>query len=419
MTPPGPIDRVLGAIVPRAVGAVDIDEIVGQVDVNHLVSEVDVDAIVARVDVNAVVERVDIDGLMGRVDIEALLTRVDLNGLMGRIDLNGLMGQIDLDTLLTKVDLNTLLEHVDLEVILAKIDLNTLIGRLDVDTLMARIDLDALLARVDIEALMRRAKIDEIVSNASRGVSTRLLDSVRRQLVGLDLLLIGLVTRVFRRPGEQASIISGTVTGQVAGAISRLAAFLVDASVISVSYGLIVALAVFMAGLFAGEKVDLSNHSAAWLTGYIVVGFLYYWVGLSITGRSIGKGLLGLRVVAKDGSPINPGRAAVRTIAYPFSFILGLGLTPIVIGKQRRALHDFVAGDKVLYDWGDRPAELPPPLTDWVRRHTAVAAASSYGDASLAPLTPAPLINPAVNGTSAANGSTSPVAGVQPADAAP
>ena len=69
-----------------------------------------------------------------------------------------------------------------------------------------------------------------------------------------------------------------------------------------------------------------------------------------------------------NGDPITPGRAAIRTIVYPFSFILGLGLIPIVVGKQRRALHDFAARDHVLYDWGDRPVELPAPLTAWVRR---------------------------------------------------
>ena len=46
MSPPGPLDRVFGAIVPRAVDAIDMDDVIGQVDVDHLVSEVDVDAIV-------------------------------------------------------------------------------------------------------------------------------------------------------------------------------------------------------------------------------------------------------------------------------------------------------------------------------------------------------------------------------------
>ncbi|HEY5155630.1 MAG TPA: RDD family protein [Acidimicrobiales bacterium] len=332
MTPPSPLDRVFGAIVPRAVDAIDIDDVIGQVDVDHLVSEVDVDALVQRVDVDALIQRVDVGKLIERVDLDEVLTKVDLNTLMGGVDL---------DALLTKVDLNTL---------------------------MGKVDLDKLLAEVDIEALMKRAKIDQIVSNASRGVFAQLMDAVRRQLAGLDALLIGVVTRVFRRPRMAASLVGGTLSGQVAGGISRLTAFLIDAGVISVSYGLTAALMVFMVGLLTGNTVDPSNHALPWLTGYVMFAFFYYWIGLAITGRSIGKGLIGLRVVQMDGEPITPGRAAVRTIVYPFSFILGLGLLPIVVGKQRRALHDFAGGDHVLYDWGDRPAELPAPLTDWVRR---------------------------------------------------
>ena len=59
----------------------------------------------------------------------------------------------------------------------------------------------------------------------------------------------------------------------------------------------------------------------------------------------------------------------MRALVYPLSFILWLGLIPIVTGKRRRALHDWAAGSTVVYDWGDRPSELPAPVTDWLRRH--------------------------------------------------
>jgi uncharacterized RDD family membrane protein YckC len=416
MTPPGPIDRMFGAIVPRAVDAIDIDEVIDQVDVDHLISQVDVDGIVARVDVDAVVQRVDIGAILDRVDIEALMHRIDLDVLLTRVDLNALLADVDLEVLLTKIDLNALLADVDLEVLLTKIDLNALLTKVDLNTLLTKIDLnallagvdlnalladvdlevlltkvdlntlltkidlnalladvdlDALLARIDVDALMKRAHIDDIVSNASRGVFARLIDAVRRQLVGLDLLLVAVVTRLLRRPREQVSVTGGTVTGRVAGGISRLAAFLIDIGVISVSYGFIVSLLVFMIGLFSGQTFDPSHRALLWLGGIGVFGFFYYWIGLAVTGRSIGKGLIGLRVVNVDGRPISPGRAAVRTIVYPFSFILGLGLIPIVVGKQRRALHDFAAGDKELYDWGDRPAEMPAPLSAWVQQRAA------------------------------------------------
>ncbi len=327
MTPPGPIDRVFGApinrvfgaIVPRAVNAVDLDDVIDHVDVDHVVSRVDVEALIQRVDVNALLQRVDVDALMQRVDVDALMQRVD------------------------------------------------------VDALIQRVDVDALVQRVDIDELVRRTHIDSIVRTASRGMFARMTDAVRRQLVGLDALLIGTVARLLRRPRDDSVSDTGTVTGHTAGGVSRLAAFLIDVTVISFSYTATVALISYLFGLFTGHTVDTSHGSFLALVGYLLFGFAYFWIGLSITGRSIGKGLIGLRVVEVGGAPITPGRAAVRTIVYPFSFILGLGLIPIVTGKQRRALHDFAAGDKEIYDWGDRPAELPAPLTAWVRRHSPAA----------------------------------------------
>ena len=126
--------------------------------------------------------------------------------------------------------------------------------------------------------------------------------------------------------------------------------------------------------------MQTANHGWAWAAGYGVFGFLYYWIALSITGRSIGKGIVGLRVVGRGDQPISPGAAAVRMLVYPFSFILGLGLVGIVVGKHRKALHDWAAGSTVRYDWGDRPAELPAPLTAWLRRRTESSTLLVPGD---------------------------------------
>ena len=32
-------------------------------------------------------------------------------------------------------------------------------------------------------------------------------------------------------------------------------------------------------------------------------------------------------------------------------------------------VHDVLAGSTVVYDWGDRPAEIPAPITRWFARH--------------------------------------------------
>ncbi len=367
---PNPIDRVLGAIVPRAVGAIDMDHVVGEVDIDHVVSEVDVNKVVARVDVDAVIGRVDVNAVVERVDIEALLGRVDIGGLIKRVDLDEVLANVDLDALLDRLDLDAVLDRIDMDKMLGKVDLGQVLDRVDMDAVLTNVDLNALLERVDVAALAKRAGIDSIVSDATRGVMGRMLDLVRRQLVALDLVLIGGINKVFRRPDEQRRMSSGTVTGELSGGISRLVAWVIDAFVIATAYGLLATAVVNLIDFLTNTTVKTSGHGWEWIAGYAVFGFLYYWIALSITGRSIGKGIVGLRVVGRGDQPISPGASALRMIVYPFSFILGLGLVGIVVGKHRKALHDWAAGSTVRYDWGDRPAELPAPLTAWLQRRT-------------------------------------------------
>ncbi|MFZ2176740.1 MAG: RDD family protein, partial [Rhodococcus sp. (in: high G+C Gram-positive bacteria)] len=286
-----------------------------------------------------------------------------------RLDLDAVLGRLDLDAVLESLDVDALVARLDVDALVARLDVDALMGRVDVNALISRVDIDGIVGRVDVPALVERAQIDVIVSNASRGVMTRLLDAIRRQLVGVDLVLVGVVSRILRRPRETATITDGSVTGRLAGGVTRLTAFAVDVFTVSFSYGVVVAVGVFLAELFTGGEFT-ADHTGFWYSlGYLTFGFLYFWIGLTLTGRSIGKGLVGLRVVGRNGSPISPGQAAIRTLVFPISFILWIGLIPIVLGKRRRALHDWAAGSTVVYDWGDRPSELPAPLTDWLRRH--------------------------------------------------
>jgi uncharacterized RDD family membrane protein YckC len=49
----------------------------------------------------------------------------------------------------------------------------------------------------------------------------------------------------------------------------------------------------------------------------------------------------------------------VRTLAFPLSFLLlGLGFLGILFGRDRRALHDVIAGTAVVYAWDAREARL-------------------------------------------------------------
>ena len=164
----------------------------------------------------------------------------------------------------------------------------------------------------------------------------------------------------------------GRVSGHYAGAFTRLAAFVVDWLIILAVYGFILASASFVLELLAGLEVDFAAASPIWYwIGFVVWAFAYMGLGLAITGRTVGKALLGLKVVTRAGAPISPARAAVRVMAMPFSFaLLGVGFLGIILGRERRALHDVISGCAVVYDWGDRPAELPSPLARYLQRRT-------------------------------------------------
>jgi uncharacterized RDD family membrane protein YckC len=82
----------------------------------------------------------------------------------------------------------------------------------------------------------------------------------------------------------------------------------------------------------------------------------YFWAA---SGKTPGMVMLGVQVVGQDGSPVGTKRGLVRTLAFPLSFLLlGLGFLGILLGRDRRALHDVIAGTTVVYDWDAREARL-------------------------------------------------------------
>ena len=91
---------------------------------------------------------------------------------------------------------------------------------------------------------------------------------------------------------------------------------------------------------------------AAWL-------FIYFAYSWAASGKTFGMALLGVRVVRSDGADAGARRAVVRTLALPLSFLIfGLGFVGILLGRQRRALHDVIAGTVVIYSWDARAARL-------------------------------------------------------------
>ena len=325
----------------------------------------------------AVVDIVDPEKIVEQIDVNALMERVDVNELLSRVDVNELMERVDVNELLSRVDVNELMDRVDV---------NQLLDRVDVNHLMDRVDVNHLMDRVDVKSLTDRAGIPDIVAESTGALAGSAMDVVRRLIVSLDQI-VGRFTYNLTGHDSQTRPVAppllegetgtakdgrGEVTGHYAGPVSRLAAFALDSIFIWLAFilfifGLDVILNVFF-------QVDITRGWQQTVGGVLLFGswaFGYFWVGFALAGRTVGMGIVGIGVLNRQGSTIPARSAFIRTLTFPFSFLIfGLGFLGIFISPTRRAMHDAAAGTVVVYDWGDRPAEMNAPLTKWVNQHS-------------------------------------------------
>jgi uncharacterized RDD family membrane protein YckC len=148
--------------------------------------------------------------------------------------------------------------------------------------------------------------------------------------------------------------------GHYAGPVTRAAAYFVDMAISLGVFTLVIAVTLFLLNLTL--QTDLSQDSGPawfWTTLLLLWGWLYFGGSWAASGKTPGMGLLGVRVVARDGAPLDPWRGILRApylLAAFFTF--GIGFVGIVIGRQHRALQDVLAGSVVVYDWDARTARL-------------------------------------------------------------
>lgn len=414
-----PFDAIASAVVPVVADAVDPDDLVDRIDVNTLIDRIDVEAVLDRIDLNALLVRLDLDALLDRVDLDAMLKRIDLDQLVARLDLDAVVDRIDVERIVARVDLDAIVDQVDVQRVIdrvdvdaivdtvdldravARVDLNAAAERIDVDRVVARVDLNAaadridvdrIVDRVDVDAIAASLDIDAIVAQSTKGVFGRFIDLLRRQVVGVDEISMRAVSGLLRRDydslpagpplvvgGELPSTERETMSGRYAGPVSRFGAFALDAFVISSTFTLLIAGVSYLIDVLFGTSIDLTE-SHSWIVGaaFVLYWFCYFWISQALTGRTVSQALVGLKVVRNDGQPLSPGAAAIRTVVLPFSFaLLGLGALMVLVDRRRRALQDVVARSSVVYDWGDRPAALPAPLTRFLDRREASPLAPS------------------------------------------
>ena len=290
---------------------------------------------------------------------------------------------VDPDMVLDHVDVNALLDRIDVNALLDRIDVERLIGRIDIDELLKRADIDALMERVDVKALVDRAGIPEIVAESTSHLTMSALDLFRKPIVGIDEIVFRGLNKIVRRdarnfptgPGALVNWVdeqtedTGVRTGRYAGPVTRFIAFVLDSLIVTTGFTVIVAGATYLIELVTSRQVEPAR-GLWYVVGFVVWAFLYLWLSVAVFGKTLGKTVMGVRVVRADGSiALHSRQAFIRALTYPLSFVIvGIGLVGVVFGRERRAWHDHLARTAVVYDWGSRTARLSTPLAAWLER---------------------------------------------------
>jgi len=148
----------------------------------------------------------------------------------------------------------------------------------------------------------------------------------------------------------------------VPGLISRWLAFLLDIAVMMLAAVASTYLIEWTGEFFRLDKFPI-GHRIVDVTSRVtvlLVWLLYFPLSWTLTGQSVGKAILGLRVVRSD--PRHPSetklslpRCYLRVAGYWLSALpFGLGFLTAVFNAEHRTLHDRIAGTRVVYQPSQR-----------------------------------------------------------------
>lgn len=155
--------------------------------------------------------------------------------------------------------------------------------------------------------------------------------------------------------------------------VSRSIAFVLDAVVISLSFTFILWLITVTATtmqiqailgfslhqfpqiLDLVERISNPEALAAWAGLYTIAYHLFF---TTLTGQTVGKALLGLRIVTIHGKRLSLWRSILRLAGLFISIsTIFLGILWVIVDNRRQGLHDKIAGTFVIYTWDAVPDE--------------------------------------------------------------
>ncbi len=138
-----------------------------------------------------------------------------------------------------------------------------------------------------------------------------------------------------------APVASENVTGP------RIIAAIIDVVLLAILFG---ALAAAFGDASSGDDGFTVNLSGGPGLLYLLLVFVYY-LGLETTsGQTLGKKVVGIRVVALDGE-LTMGKVAIRTVlrivdGLPAFYLLGLIV--VAVSRQNQRIGDMAAGTVVI-----------------------------------------------------------------------
>ena len=139
-----------------------------------------------------------------------------------------------------------------------------------------------------------------------------------------------------------------------AGFWIRLAAWVVDLAclfLVTIALALAALITIYLGGQVGGEINDQVMTLAGYSSAAIVMlsGVVYFTIFVGSCGQTPGKMLFRLKVVRADGQEMTYDRALLRSLCWILSLLLfGIGFLMIACTRQKRGLHDMLAGTSVI-----------------------------------------------------------------------
>ena len=143
---------------------------------------------------------------------------------------------------------------------------------------------------------------------------------------------------------------------QWGGFFRRGCAFLVDLVILSVLSCLLFYFSYvgYKVGLATGQGIHFWHAWGEFLTltlfgwFFLVIGYFVLFHGME--GSTIGKRLLGLKVVGADQRPVTYRQALLRAAAAVLAAVSVVGILWILWSREKRGWHDLLAGTWVIRD---------------------------------------------------------------------